>query len=381
MARSTQSFPAAISCPCRQSAVKMMAFAICIVLLLGSACIQAQAVRPNFRRHKVSLAKPLTVYFVDVEGGQSTLFVTPSHQSLLVDTGWADHNGRDADRIMAVVKQAGLSHIDYLLITHYHADHVGGVPNLVQRIPIDHFIDHGPNRETSNAATETGYEKYQAVLAHSNGKHILARPGETIPLVGVTTTIVSADGKVIAAPLPGAGQPNPYCKTAHARPQDETENGRSDGIVMQYGKTRLVDLGDLTGDREMQLMCPINKLGQMDVYIVSHHGWYPSSTPVFVDGIAPRIAIMGNGETKGGTPSVWDIIEKSPRLKDLWQLHYSAEGGQQHNVAAPYIANLKGASIKDGSDGHYIRLLAYPDGKLVVYNSRTRQSKTYPPMQ
>jgi hypothetical protein len=150
---------------------------------------------------------------------------------------------------------------------------------------------------------------------------------------------------------------------------------------MQYGKMRMVDLGDLTWDKEMQLMCPDNKLGQMDVYVVSHHGWYPSSSPAFVDGIAPRVAIMDNGEKKGGSPAPWETIERSPRLKDLWQLHYSAEGGAEHNVAAPYIANLQGATVKDGSDGHYIRLLAYPDGKLVVYNSRTGQSKTYPAPQ
>ena len=381
MARSMQSLPSEAFHRRQEYGIKVAAIAVFAAIFLAPAFAPAQTSGPSVRRHQVSLAKPLTVYFVDVEGGQSTLFVTPSHQSLLVDTGWADHNGRDADRIMAVVKQAGLDHIDYLLITHYHADHVGGVPNLVQRIHIGTFIDHGPNRETTNAPTQQGFETYQALLAHSDAKRILARPGETIPLAGLTATIVSADGNVIATPLPGAGQPNPYCKTTPTRPPDQTENARSDGIVLQYGKMRLVDLGDLTWDREMQLMCPANKLGQMDMYVVSHHGWYPSSSPAFVDGIAPRVAIMDNGETKGGSPGPWDVIEKSPRLKDLWQLHYSAEGGLQHNVAAAYIANLKGASVQNGSDGNYIRLLAYPDGKLVVYNSRTGESKTYTSVQ
>jgi competence protein ComEC len=358
---------------CCAAASVVLAFAF-----VGTPLVHGQTSNANFRRHYVSLAKPLTVYFVDVEGGQSTLFVTPSHQSLLVDTGWPGNDGRDADRIMTVAKQAGLDHIDYLLITHFHEDHVGGVPNLVKRIHIDNFIDHGINRETAEAATQQGFEKYQAVLAHSNAKHILAHPGETIPLTGLTTTIVSADGNVLGTPLPGAGQANPYCKNCPTRPPDQTENARSVGIVLQYGNMRLVDLGDLTWDKEMQLMCPVNKLGQMDVYVVSHHGSYPSGSPAFVDGIAPRVAIMDNGETKGGVPSVWDTIEKSPRLKELWQLHYSAEGGAQHNVAASYIANLQGASIENGSDGNYIRLLAYPDGKLVVYNSRTQKSKTYP---
>jgi competence protein ComEC len=352
-----------------------------VVMYAGAACVHAQTENPKFRKHAVTFAKPLTVYFVDVEGGQSTLFVTPSHQSLLVDTGWPDNDNRDADRIMQVAKQADLDHIDYLLITHFHVDHVGGVPNLVKKIHVDTFIDHGVNRETTNADTERGFERYEAVLAQSHAKHILAKPGETIPLTGLTTTIVSADGNTIATALPGAGQPNPYCKSCPTRPPDKTENGRSVGFVMQYGKMRLVDLGDLTWDKEMQLMCPNNKLGEMDLYVVSHHGWYPSSSPAFVDGIAPRVAVMDNGEKKGGSPGPWETIEKSPRIKDLWQLHYSDEGGAEHNVATPYIANLRGANAKGGTDGHYIRVEAYPDGKLVVYNSRTGQSKTYPAPQ
>jgi len=355
----------------------VMATGICV--LPGFAALgPANAADAKIQKHAASLAKPLTVYSIDVEGGQSTLFVTPSHQSLLVDTGWPDHNGRDADRIAAVVKQAGLDHIDYVLITHFHTDHVGGVPNLAQRIRIGAYIDHGLNREPDSAPTQKGWEQYQTVLAQTKTRRILARPGETIPLAGLTTTLVSADGNLIAAPLPGAGEANPYCKTSPTHPADQTENARSVGIVMQYGKMRLVDLGDLTWDKEMQLMCPVNKLGKMDVYIVSHHGWDHSGSPAFVDGIAPRVAIMDNGENKGGSPSTWDIIEKSPRLKNLWQLHYSAEGGTQHNVAAPYIANLKGANSKAGTDGNYIRVSAYPNGALVVYNSRTQQSKSYP---
>ena len=358
---------------------KNAVLAVLSLALIVTLAAAAQTENPNFRKHAVTFAQPLTVYFIDVEGGQSTLFVTPSHQSLLVDTGWPDNNDRDADRIMQVVKQAGLDHIDYLLITHFHVDHVGGVPNLVKKIHVDTFIDHGVNRETTDAVTEKGFEKYQEVLAQSHAKHILAKPGEAIPLTGLTTTIVSADGDTLTSALPGAGQPNPYCKNCLTRAPDKTENGRSVGIVMEYGKMRLVDLGDLTWDKEMQLMCPDNKLGKMDVYVVSHHGWYPSSSPAFVDGIAPRVAIMDNGEHKGGSPVPWETIEKSPRIKDLWQLHYSDEGGAEHNVATPYIANVRGAN--GGTDGHYIRLLAYPNGKLVVYNSRTDKSKTYPAPQ
>ena len=344
--------------------------ACCFALCVGLPVLAQTAHGP---RQQSPAGKPLTVYFIDVEGGQSTLFLTPSHQSLLVDTGWPAHGGRDADRIATVAKLAGIDHIDYVLITHFHQDHVGGVPNLVNRIHVGTFIDHGPNRESSDAATQSGWEAYQAVLAQTHAQRILAKPGEKIPLVGLTTTIVSADGELISNPLPGAGQPNEYCKTSPTHPADQTENARSVGFVMQYGNFRLVDLGDLTWDKEMQLMCPVNKIGRVDVYVVSHHGWNHSGSPAFVDGIAPRVAIMDNGENKGGSPSTWDIIEKSPRLKNLWQIHYSAEGGARHNVPAQYIANPKGTDR-----GNYIRLSAYPDGKLVVYNARTNQSKVYP---
>ena len=109
--------------------------------------------------------KPLEIYFVDVEGGQATLFVTPEGESLLIDTGWSGFEGRDADRIVAAAKKAGLSKIDFVLITHYHRDHVGGAPQLAAKIPIGAFIDHGPNRESNDADTEAGWQAYQKLLA------------------------------------------------------------------------------------------------------------------------------------------------------------------------------------------------------------------------
>jgi competence protein ComEC len=343
------------------------------IALLCTALAQAQAANSKLRRHKMDIVLPLTAYLIDVEGGQSTLILTPEGQSMLIDTGWPDHDGRDAKRIAAVAKLAGLDHIDFVLITHYHTDHVGGVPQLLEHIPVVEFIDHGPLREPGDAATSAGYNAYQLTLAQANDKHVVATPGMKLPLFGISATVVSADGNLIQTPLPGAGQANPYCSNNPPHPSDETENARSVGVVFQYGKMRMIDLGDLTWDKEMQLVCPVNKLGKVDVYIVSHHGWEHSGSPAFVDGIAPRVALMDNGEHKGGSPSTWEILEKSPRLQNLWQLHYSAEGGAKHNVAAPYLANLQGKDT-----GNYLKLTAYPNGRLVVFNSRTGTSKNYP---
>ena len=271
--------------------------------------------------------KSLHIYFVDVEGGQATLFVTPAAQSLLIDTGWPGNDGRDADRIAATARKAGISKIDYVLITHFHDDHVGGVPQLVARIPVGTFIDHGDNRESTDAVTVKDWQAYQAVLAAGKYKRLSAKPGDVLPVKGMQATIISSDAALIEKPLPGAGQENPYCKDAEQFPADTTENLRSLGTLVNFGKLRILDLGDLTHDKEMQLMCPVNKIGKIDIYIVSHHGWSQSSSLPFVHGIAPRVAIMDNGARKGGTPSILDIIRKSPGLEDLWQLHFSEEGG------------------------------------------------------
>lgn len=317
--------------------------------------------------------KDLHIYFIDVEGGQATLFVTPAGQSLLIDTGWPGNDGRDAYRIVAAARKAGISKIDYVLITHFHDDHVGGVPQLAARFPVKTFIDHGDNRESTDAVTQKDWQAYQAVLATGKYQRISAKPGDVLPVKGMRATIISSDASLIEKPLPGAGEENPYCKDAEQFPADKTENLRSLGTYINFGKLRILDLGDLTHDKEMQLMCPTNKIGKIDIYIVSHHGWAQSSSPAFVYGIAPRVAIMDNGAKKGGTPSVLDIIRKSPGLEDLWQLHYSEEGGAAHNVDAQFIANPDGPDAANG-----LELTAHPDGSFDVFNVRTQKSKHYP---
>src|SRR6478752_575410 len=335
------------------------------VLILGVGISSLAAPEQKF--------KALHIYFIDVEGGQATLFVTPAGQSLLIDTGWPGNDGRDADRIIAAARKAGLSKIDYVLITHFHQDHVGGVSQLAARIPIGTFIDHGENRETGNAATVIDFQAYQAVLATGKYRHITAKPSDVLPIKGMRVTVISSDGALIEKPLSGAGQENPNCKGAEQYPADTTENLRSLGTFIHFGKLNILDLGDLTHDKEMQLMCPVNKIGKVDIYVVSHHGWAQSGSPALVYGIAPRVAIMDNGAKKGESPSVWDIIEKSPGLEDLWQLHFSEEGGAAHNVAAQFIANPEGPDA-----AHDLEVTAHPDGSFEVFNSRTQKSKLYP---
>ncbi len=317
--------------------------------------------------------KPLRVFFIDVEGGQATLFITSGGQSLLIDTGWPGNDGRDADRIVTTARKAGLSRINYVLITHYHDDHVGGAPQLAARIPVDTFIDHGENRESGDAGNLRVWKAYEDLLATGKYKRISAKPGDVLPISSLHATVVSADGALLQTPLPGAGGLNPACKETESRPGDQSENPRSLGLFIRFGKLKILDLGDLTWDKELQLMCPDNKLGKVDVYIVSHHGFQQSGSPALVDGIEPRIAIMDNGAKKGGSPSAWTIIKSSPHLEDLWQLHFSVEGGKAHNVPDDLIANPGGLDA-----ANYLELTGSPDGSFTVFNSRTQKTKQYP---
>lgn len=314
--------------------------------------------------------KQLEIYFIDVEGGQSTLFVTPAGQSLLIDTGWPGNEDRDANRIAAAAKLAKIKKIDYVLITHYHDDHVGGVPQLVAKIPVGTFLNHGPNTE-SGAKPDALYANYMKASAQS--EHMTLKPGDKLPIKGIDGVVVSSNGDVISQPLPGAGQPNAACSGVEPKRVDKSENARSLGVVLTFGKLRILDLGDLTWNKELELVCPNNKLGKIDLYIVSHHGLAASSSPALVHGIQPRVAIMDNGATKGGAPEAYEIIKSSPGLEDLWQVHFSEAGGKEHNVDEKMIAN-----VGSTDNGNYLRVTARPDGSMEVYNPRDKFSKKYP---
>jgi competence protein ComEC len=323
----------------------------------------------------VMAAKALEIYFIDVEGGQSTLVVDPLGESLLIDAGWPDFDGRDADRIMRAAKAAGIDHIDYLVITHYHSDHAGGVPQLAGRIKIGAFADHGLNTESS-AETRANYASYEKVVAGS--KHIVLKPGDRIPFLAMNVQVLASAGNEISAPLPGAGDPNPQCASEPAAPADPSENSRSVGVLITYGTFRFTDLGDLTTRGELGLACPRNLIGTVDLYLSTHHGTaHPgtgdsSNARAIVDALHPRVAIMNNGAIKGGHPVAWQTIHDSPGLEDLWQLHYAVLAGKEHNVADPFIANVVG-----GDDGNYIKVSAQPNATFTVVNSRNNYTKTY----
>ncbi len=337
----------------------LIAVASAIILFASSQTAAAQ-----------SASKHLRIYTIDVEGGQSTLLVAPSGASMLVDTGWPGNNARDTDRIMAAMHDAGISKLDKVFITHYHTDHVGGVPNLVQRVQVGQFLDHGENREDSDITRHD----YAAYLNAIQGKpRRIVHPGDTISIPGLSIIVLAADGEHIPS-VPGINpEPNKYCASEPTWEADPSENARSAGILVRFGKFRFLDLGDLTKAKEISLVCPNNLIGTVDLYLVNHHGMNLSSSRALVDAIHPRVAIMDNGAHKAGSPEAWQTVHDSPGLEDLYMLHTAEGSDAAHNSAAPLIANLKG-----GSDGAYFKVDASANGSFSVTNSRTGKTKDYP---
>ena len=342
----------------------------------------------------------LNIYVIDVEGGNAVLFVPPSHESLLIDTGNAGAAAaRDAGRIEAAIKDAGLQQIDHLIITHWHGDHFGGLAELASKVPIREFIDHGPNVQPGELADNFLKDTYPKLYA--NAKHTVAKPGDKIAISGLDVRVVTSAGQSIKAPLPGAGKPNPYC--ANFKPgENNAEDPQSVGVFVTFGKFRTVHLGDLTKNKEFELMCPANRLGTVDVLLGLHHGQASSNSEVVVHALHPRVAIMNNGTRKGGEPEVMRTVHSSPGLEDLWQLHFSLLSGQEYTVPGMFVANtideqpatLPIAAISAPPPGpgappppqhngtaYWIKLSAEQDGSFTVTNARNGFSKTYKPLK
>ncbi len=288
-------------------------------------------------------AKPFDMYFIDVEGGLAALYVSPTGESMLLDTG--NPGDRDVDRIVTVLKEAGVKQIDYMVTTHYHVDHVGGFEALSKRIPMKHFIDHGVSKDTREQVA--GFAAmYKAMTdAAGPGAHTVVKPGDKIPIKGLNVEVVTSAGEVLKKPIagaPGAGKPNPECASFKKQAENtDLDNAQSVGMVIQYGKFRTINMGDFVYNLEGELMCPNNPIGTVDLYMTSHHGTDQSGSAVFVHAIHPRVAVMTNGTRKGGALPVYQVLYTTPGLEDLWQLHWSYTGGLENNPGSRFIANIE----------------------------------------
>jgi len=337
----------------------------------------------------------LDIYVTDVEGGNGTLFVTPSGESVLIDTGNANGAVRDVGRIMDAVRDAHITQIDHLILTHYHGDHFGGMEELSKQIPIKEFIDHGPNVQPGVGAD---FERDVYPKLYAKGKHIVAKPGDRIALKGVDWRIVASNGETISTTtLPGANKANPECANFKAI-DNNMEDPMSVASYITFGRFRTAHLGDLTRNMEFKLMCPNTRLPPVNLFLGLHHGVETSNSPVMVHALHPRVAIINNGTRKGGDPTTMMSIHTSPGLEDLWQIHFSQLSGQEFTQPGMFIANLLDepstampiapiaapqpgpnvppAPVHNGK-AYWIKVTAKTDGSFTVTNQRNGFSKTY----
>lgn len=356
--------------------------------LLGAAAL-AVAVLPA--PVTATAASPLRVIMVDVEGGAATLYITPEGRSILIDTGWPAGIGgprpvpgqpaaqpfNSAERIVAAARAAGLHRIDYLIVTHYHVDHVGGVAELLRLIPVGAVIDHGPNREVPAESANPAFARfapatlYPAYLEAIEGlEHREMRAGETLAVDGLELLAVGSDRDIQREAL---GGPGVNCDLIVPKQEDGgEENARSLGFLMRYGEARLLAMADTTWDVENDAVCPDNRIGRVDLMIANNHGSEISNSPVFLENVAPRVVLFQNGPRKGADASVFGTVRTSPRLEALWQMH-SAERSPEMNEAAERIANVPGKT-----DGQALHAYVSRNGTIRLVNPRNGHAETYP---
>lgn len=319
-----------------------------------------------------SAVDTLDVYVVDTEGGKAVILLTPDGETMLVDAGYPTQDDRDTNRIVEVAQAAGIKQFDYIVATHYDADHSGNIPRVDARIPGKVFVDHGEPIPTLNTSSRSSnYEPY--LKAIGDRKRMSVRPGDVVPMKGLQITVVTAGGKALSKPLPGGGQLNESAPASRPTYQDRDDNAGSVGLLYEFGKFRMLDLADLLAPIEYDLTCPRNLVGDVDLFMVSHHGLKVSNSKFLVHALRPKVAIMNNGARKGGEPETLDVLNSSPGLQDLWQLHYSNAGGQK-NAPADFIANPK-----EPCEAKLIKLTVQRDGTFTITNTRNNFSKTYKP--
>jgi beta-lactamase superfamily II metal-dependent hydrolase len=332
----------------------------------------------------------LQIYWIDVEGGAATLFVSPTGESLLFDTGYPGNGDRDAKRIFAAAQRAGLRQLDHVVISHWHGDHVGGLEALSKMIPIGKLYDHGDGVEQADRGRLDMYKQI------AGSKRTIVKGGDTIPFAGVQTRVLVSEGPVIATPING-GAANPLCATTPRQEPAGPENIRMVGLALNYGDFKFASLGDLDWSREIELACPANKLGSINVYTINRHGGLDNSgTPALLGAIRPQVIVVNNGPRKGlgasddrtRTISVPGInpapyernaylrMKGTPGVEDIWQGHQSLiDPAPAHNTAPDMIANFEDNGVEH--PGHWIHASVTRDGRFTMTNGRNNFSKTY----
>ena len=312
----------------------------------------------------------LDIYWIDVEGGAATLVVTPERESILMDTGWPRPDRRDTERILAAMEDAGLAELAYVLISHFHTDHVGGIGALAESVPIGQLVDHGDSVELNRESGRALWNDYTAV---AEGRRRSVAPGDKLPLRRIELSFVAAHRALIDS-LESRG-PNPLCAGVGEIEPDMGENGHSLGYLVSFGAFQFLNLGDLTPDREHALACPENRLGVIDLYQAPHHGGYGAIRPELTGALQPTVMVINNGPRKGGTPESLAVAQRTAGIEDVWQSHRALADNADHNTEEALIANL---TEEDDCAGHWIKATVAADGRSwTMTNGRTGHTRSY----